>query len=81
MKLEQHWPRLQRRSHFKLSTFFPYKFKGLKQMHTEANLTSPYKGQMSMYDHHLSNFGNLPSLIIYVKIQPQGILSSGEEDF
>ena len=29
-------------------------------MHTEANVISPKKGQMSMYDHHFSNFGILP---------------------
>ena len=30
------------------------------QMHTEANLTSPKKGQMSMYDNYFSNFGRPP---------------------
>ena len=34
-----------------------------------------------MYDHHFSNFGGLSSSIICAKIQPQGILGSGEEDF
>ena len=34
-----------------------------------------------MYDHHFSNFGRPPSLMICAKIQPQGILSSEEEDF
>ena len=33
--------RLQRRSRLKFSTFFPYKCMGPKQMHGEANLTSP----------------------------------------
>ena len=41
--------RLQRRSHLKLSTFFPYKC-----------MTSPKKGQTSMYGHHFSNFGRPP---------------------
>ena len=30
------------------------------QMHKEANLTLPLKGQMSMYDHYFSNFGRPP---------------------
>ena len=34
-----------------------------------------------MYDHYFSNFGDLLSPIICAKIQPQGILGSGEEDF
>ena len=34
-----------------------------------------------MYDHHLAIFVDLPSLMIWAKIQPQGILSSGEEAF
>ena len=50
-------------------------------MHREANLTSPYKGQMSMYDHYFSNFGRPPVPDDYVKIQHPGILGSGEEDF
>ena len=29
-------------------------------MHRDANLTSPQKGQTSMYDHHFSNFGRPP---------------------
>ena len=32
-----------------------------------------------MYDHYFSNFGRPP--MIYVKIQPQGILGFGEQDF
>ena len=46
--------RLQRRSHFKFSTFFSM------QMHREANLTLRKKGQMSMYDRYFSNFGRPP---------------------
>ena len=30
------------------------------QMHTEANLTLPEKGQMSMYDYYFSNFSRPP---------------------
>ena len=33
-----------------------------------------------MYDHYFSNFGRTLSPMIYAKIQPQGILSSGKED-
>ena len=36
---------------------------------------------MSMYGHYFSNFDRPPSPMIYAKIQPQGILGSGEEDF
>ena len=32
-----------------------------------------------MYNHYFSYFGRSP--IIYAKIQPQGSLGSGEEDF
>ena len=34
-----------------------------------------------MYDHYFSNFGRPPVPMICAKIQPHGILSSGEEDF
>ena len=37
--------------------------------------------EMSMYDHHLATLVDHHSLIICAKIQPQGILGSGEEDF
>ena len=59
-KIEQHRPRGFKGGHLKLSTFFLYKCMGPIQMHTEANLTLPQKGQMSMYDHHLRNFGRPP---------------------
>ena len=42
--------RLQRRL-FEILNIFPI------QMHREANMTLPLKGQMSMYDHYFSNFG------------------------
>ena len=32
-----------------------------------------------MYDHHFSNFGRPPVPDDYAKIQPQGILGSGED--
>ena len=52
-------------------------------MHKEAKLTLPQKGQMSMYNHYFSNFGSppIPDDIICAKIQPQGMLGFGEEDF
>ena len=60
-KFEQHWPqRFQRRSHLKLSTFFPYKRMGPIQMHMEANLFSLQKSQTLMYNNHFSNFGRPP---------------------
>ena len=49
--------RLQRRNRLKFSTVFPYKCMVAIQMHREANLTSPLKGQTSMYDNYFSNFG------------------------
>ena len=55
--------------------FFPI------QIHREGNLTLPKKGQMSKYDLYFSNLVDLPSPMTYAKIQPQGILGSGEEDF
>ena len=57
MKFEQHWPRGFRGGHLKFSTFFPYKCMVPIQMHREANLTSLYKGQTSMYNNYFSNFG------------------------
>ena len=53
MKFEQHWPRGFR----KFSTFFPYKCMVPIQMYREANLTSPSKGQTSMYNNYFRNFG------------------------
>ena len=34
-----------------------------------------------MYDHYFSNFGRPPVPNDLAKIQPQGILGTGEEDF
>ena len=34
-----------------------------------------------MYDNSFSNFGRPPLPMILAKVQPQGILGSGEEDF
>ena len=49
--------RLQRRSRLKFSTIFLFKCMGFIQMHREANLTLPYKGQTSTYDNSFSSFG------------------------
>ena len=45
------------------------------QMHWEANLTLQYTTFI------LAILVDLPSPMTYAKIQPQGILRSGEEDF
>ena len=52
--------RLQRRSRLKFSTFFPYKWMVPIQMHREANLTQPKKGQTSMYNNYFIKFGRPP---------------------
>ena len=39
---------------FEILNIFPI------QMHKEAKLTLPQKGQMSMYNHYFSNFGSPP---------------------
>ena len=49
------------------------------QMHREANLTLPYKCQRTTI--LLAMLVDLPSPMIPAKIQPQGILGSGGEDF
>ena len=48
---------LQRKSPLKVSTIFLFKCMGLIQKHREANLTLPYKKQMSTYNNSFSNFG------------------------
>ena len=59
IKFEQHWSRGSRGEVIRNSTFFPI------NMHREANLTSPNKGQMSMYNHYFSYFGK-PPVPIYI---------------
>ena len=72
MKFEQHWPR---GSIWNSELFFPYKSKG-KQ-------TWPHRKKIKCQCTTivLVILVYLLSLIIYAKIQPQGILGSGEEDF
>ena len=75
MKFEQNWPRGSRGEVFWNSEYFS---------HTNAygsKIDLTVKGQMSMYDHYFSNFGNLQFPMIYVKILPQGILGFGEQDW
>ena len=67
--------RLQRRSHLKFSTFFPYKCIG-KQIWPRRK-----KVKCQCTTIILAILVDLPPLMIYAKIQLQGILSSGEEDF
>ena len=50
-------------------------------MHREANLTSPKKVKCQCTTIILATLVDLPSPMIYAKIQPQGIPGSGEEDF
>ena len=57
MKFEQNWLRGFRGGRLKFSTIFPFNCIGLIQMHREANLTLPYKGQTSTYNNSFSNFG------------------------
>ena len=47
-------PEAPERKSFEILNIFPI------QMHKEAKLTLPQKGQMSMYDHYFSNFGTAP---------------------
>ena len=70
--------RLQRRS-FEILNIFPIKCMAPIQMHREANLTLKVKRQCMTII--LATLVDLPSLMICVKIQPQGILCSEEEDF
>ena len=51
------------------------------QMHREANLTLPKKVKCQCTIFLLAILVDLPSPMIPTKVQPQGILSSGEEDF
>ena len=57
MKFEHNWLRGFKGGRLKFSTIFPFKCMGLIQMHREANLTLPLKGQTSMYDNSFSNSG------------------------
>ena len=50
-------------------------------MHREANLTLRKKVKRQCTTIILATLVDLPSLMNCAKIQPQGILYSGEEDF
>ena len=51
------------------------------QMHREANLTLPKKTKRQCTTVILATLEDLLSPMICAKIQPLGILSSGEEDY
>ena len=51
------------------------------QMHREANLTLRKKVKRQHTTILLAILVDLPSSMIPAKVQPQGILGSGEEDF
>ena len=54
-------PEASEEKSFKILNISPYKsMVSIQIMHREANLTLPYKGQMSMYDHYFGNFGRPP---------------------
>ena len=63
--------RFQSRSHLKLSTLFPYKCMGPIQLHTEANLTLPLKIKYQCTTISLATLVDLPSHLIFAKIQPK----------
>ena len=54
---------------------------GLIQMHREANLTLPLKGQMSTYNNSFSNFGRPLVPDDLCKDSAPKLLGSGEKDF
>ena len=67
--------RLQRRSHLKFWTFVPYKCIGKQTWPRLKKAKCQYTTTI------LATLVDLPSPKIYAKIQPQGILGFGEEDF
>ena len=82
MKFEQHWPRgfrpevVWNSQHFShTNVWCPYKWLGKQTWPRHKK----FKHQCTTII--LANLVDLSSLMIYAKIQPQGILSSGEEDF
>ena len=81
MKFEQHWPRGFRGGRLKFSTFFPYKCMVPIKMHREANLPRRKKVKRQCTAIILAILVDLSSPMICAKIQPQGILGSGEQDF
>ena len=74
MKFEQHWPRGSRGEVVGNSQHFSY---------TNAQGRRPCckKVKCQCTTIILAILIDLPSPMIYAKIQPQGILGSGEEDF
>ena len=60
MKFEQHWTGGFRGVVFISQDFSQTNIWSPYKIHMEANLTSPKKGQMSMYNCHFSIFGRSP---------------------
>ena len=76
IKFEQHWPRCSRGEVIWNSQhFIPYKSIG------KQTWPRHYKVKCQCMTIILAILVDLPSLIIYAKIQPKGILGFGEEDF
>ena len=75
MKFEQNWPRGSRGEVVKFWTFFPYKCIGKQTWPCRKKV----KRQRTTI--LLAILVDLPSPMIPAKVQPQGILGSGGEDF
>ena len=79
------WATLAQRlqiSHLKLSTFFPYKWLwGPYKCIRKQNWPRCKKIKRQCTTIILAILVDLPSLMTYAKIQPQGIICPGEEDF
>ena len=75
MKLEQNWPRGSRGGRLKFWIFFPYK------CIRKQNRPQGKKVKCQCTTIILASLGDLQFPMIYVKIQPQGILGFGEQDF
>ena len=73
--------RHQRRSRLKFSTFFPYKCMIPIQMHREQIWPRRKKVKRQCTTIILAILVDLSSPMICAQIQPQGVLSSGEEAF
>ena len=75
MKFVQNWPRGSRDSRLKFWIFFPY------QCIRKQNWPHGKKGKCQCTTIILVTLVDLQFLMIYIKIQPQGILGFGEQVF
>ena len=75
MKFEQHWPRGSRGGRLEFWTFFPYKCIG------KQTRLCRKKVKCQCMTIILATLVDLPFTMIYAKIQAQGILGFGKEDF